>query len=84
MVNCFNCLVEVSVPLLVPSCPECKGHNTCTTKPGQRDLAVITTNGSQVCLEMLILINILHFSLLFYRSLGYEVNDCRVQMRVLV
>nr|CAH0108882.1 unnamed protein product [Daphnia galeata] len=36
--------VEVSLPLLVPSCPECKSPHSCTTKPGSRDVAVVTAN----------------------------------------
>ncbi|KAK4007357.1 hypothetical protein OUZ56_012517 [Daphnia magna] len=36
---------EVSVSLLVPSCQYCKRTSTSTTKPGSRDVAVITADG---------------------------------------
>ncbi|EFX71997.1 hypothetical protein DAPPUDRAFT_255017 [Daphnia pulex] len=40
--------VEVFLPLL-PSCPECKSPHSCTTKPGSRDVAVVTANGLSEC-----------------------------------
>ena len=71
----------MSLPLLVPSCPECKSPHSCTTKPGSRDVAVVTANGKWGQLQRYWYINrfrliTVHFD---FRSLGYEVNSCGVQ-----
>ena len=41
----YICRLIIILYYSVPSCPECKSPHSCTTKPGSRDVTVVTANG---------------------------------------
>jgi hypothetical protein len=41
----YLCRLIIILFYSVPSCPECKSPHSCTTKPGSRDVTVVTANG---------------------------------------